>query len=163
MSLNRALTDMFRVIREEAARNPEFAEKLGDALAAYRPPRRRRRASSSAQSVAEKAVPPPAFDLAAEIESKAFPVPEAELGSQGEAPDVPDINPISFLTKEGEDALRRELTGETYSRDALAALVREHNLDPAGLATKADKSGLVDQIVAQAKKRVARDKALFDY
>ena len=49
------------------------------------------------------------------------------------------------------------------SREALAALVEEHNLDPAGEADGADRDGLIEQIVAQARKRVERDSKLFDY
>lgn len=153
MSLNRALTELFKAIREEAARNPEFAERIGEAIAVYKPPKRRRRPAAAAPVAA----PPPAkpFDL------------QAALAREGEAPAndaaiaAPDINPIAFFSREGEEALRKEL--EEESREALAALVTEHNLDPAGAAAEADKAGLIDQIVAQAKKRVERDKALFNY
>lgn len=153
MSLNRALTELFKAVREEAARNPEFAERIGEAIAIYKPPKRRRRAVAPAPATP----PPPAkpFDL------------QAALAREGEAPAndaaiaAPDINPISFYSGKGEEALRKELEGE--SREALAALVAEHNLDPAGTAAEADKAGLIDQIVAQAKKRVERDKALFNY
>ena len=160
MSLNRALTELFKAIREEAARNPEFAAKIGDAIAIYKPPKRKRRAPA----------PPPAapFNLHESLaRTAAEPAPEvhdpAEEAESAAFGPGPELNPIAFLSREGEDALRRELDGETYSREALAALISEHNLDPAGEAADADKAGLVDQIVSQAKKRVARDKALFDY
>jgi hypothetical protein len=167
MSLNRALTEMFKAVREEAARNPEFAAKIGEAMAIYKPPKRRRRlpavvaAPSPApakpfdlQESLARPEPPEAKDFAAEVEDEVFAPPAA---------DAPKINPITFITREGEDALRSELEGEAYSSEGLQRLVADHNLDPAGLAAGADKAGLIDQIIAQAKKRVARDKALFDY
>ncbi len=151
MSLNRALTEFFKAVRDEAANNPAFAAKLGDAMALHKP---RRRKGPRPVAAEKPAAPPPApaFDLAAEIGGKDDDAP----------PLAPALNPIAFLNKEGEAALREELAGD-YSQEDLAALVAEHNLDPAGIAEKADKDGLIDQIVAQAKKRVARDKALFDY
>jgi hypothetical protein len=160
MSLNKALMELFRAVREEAARNPEFAAKLGDAIAIYKPPKRRRKLAATAapppppkpfdlkESLARPAIEE-AADPVAQVEAAAFPVP------------APDLNPISFYSREGEDALRAAL--DAQSRDELAALAAEHNLDPAGAAAQADKAGLIDQIVAQAKKRVERDKALFNY
>jgi hypothetical protein len=162
MSLNRALTELFKAIREEAARNPEFAARLGEAIAIYKPPKRKRKPAPAP-------APPPAkpFDLEASLARA--PLPEAEDAAAVAEDQVfsplaaPSLNPIAFFSREGEDALRQELNGQAYSREALAALVAEHNLDPAGAAEGADKAGLIEQIVAQAKKRVARDKALFDY
>ena len=74
---------------------------------------------------------------------------------------APAINPISIFANQGEEALRVALAAP--SQEALAALVAEHNLDPAGLAAGADRDGLIEQIVKQAKKRVERDSKLFDY
>jgi hypothetical protein len=165
MSLNRALTELFKAIREEAARNPEFAARLGEAIAIYKPPKRKRKPAPAP-------APPPAkpFDLEASLARAPLPeavdaaaVAEDQVFSPPPAPPTPSLNPIAFFSREGEDALRQELNGQVYSREALAALVAEHNLDPAGAAEGADKAGLIEQIVAQAKKRVARDKALFDY
>ncbi len=74
---------------------------------------------------------------------------------------APAINPVSIFSNQGEDALRSALSAP--SREALVALVAEHNLDPAGQAEDADRNGLIEQIVSQAKKRVERDSKLFDY
>ncbi|HWA21541.1 MAG TPA: hypothetical protein VG735_03990 [Caulobacterales bacterium] len=142
MSLNRALAELFKVVREEAAGNPAFALKLEEALSVYRP--------SKALKQAAKARLRP---------KPAAPAPAEPVGQ--EEPAAPGINPISIYTNQGEAALRMALAAP--SRAALAALVEEHNLDPAGQADGADRDGLVEQIVAQAKKRVERDSKLFDY
>jgi hypothetical protein len=59
--------------------------------------------------------------------------------------------------------LRQELETGPYSAAALAALASEHNLDPAGEAEGADRQGWIEQIITQAKKRLARDAKLFEY
>jgi hypothetical protein len=162
MSLNRALGELFRAIREEAARNPEFATRLGDAIAIYKPKRKKRPAGPA---VWPGPIAP--FDLQASLARAPAPeAEEADIAAEPEAesaPDVPALNPISFLSREGEAALRQELSADAYSREALQALAAEHNLDPAAAAAGADKVGLIEQIVVQAKKRVERDKALFNY
>lgn len=146
MSLNRALAELFKVVREEAAGNPAFALKLEEALNVYRPSKALKQAAKA------RLKPRPAA-------SEPAPAPVEPVGQ--EAPAAPGINPISIYTNQGEAALRTALAGP--SREALAALVEEHNLDPAGEADGADRDGLVEQIVAQAKKRVERDSKLFDY
>lgn len=148
MSLARALAELFKAIRDEAGTNPDFALKLEQALAVYKPSKRAKQAAR--ERVAPRPAPPP----------QAAPAPtHAPAPSQP----PPGVNPVSVLQQQGEDALRAELAGEDYSAKALAALAAEHNLDPAGEATEADKSGWIEQIVAQAKRRVARDSKLFDY
>jgi hypothetical protein len=142
MSLNRALAELFKVVREEAAGNPGFALKLEEALSVYRPSKALKQAAK-----ARLRPKPPA------------PVPDEPVGQ--EEPAAPGINPISIYTNQGEAALRTALAAP--SREALAALVAEHNLDPAGEADGADRDGLVEQIVVQARKRVERDSKLFDY
>jgi hypothetical protein len=87
--------------------------------------------------------------------------PEAEGLIEAPAVAAPAINPVSIFSNQGEEALRSVLAEP--SREALVALVAEHNLDPAGQAEDADRDGLIEQIVSQAKKRVERDSKLFDY
>lgn len=147
MSLNRALAELFKVVREEAAGNPEFALKLEEALSVYRPSKALKQAARA--KLKPQSAPPPVAPAPAIVE----PIPEA--------PVAPAINPISIFANQGEAALRSALAEP--SREALAALVAEHNLDPAGQAEGADRDGLIEQIVAQAKKRVERDSKLFDY
>lgn len=154
MSLNRALGELFKVIREEAASNPAFALKLEEALSVYRPSKALKQAARA--KLRPKA--PPAAELPA-IESEPAPSPHPAPP----APEAPALNPVAVFTREGEDGLRAALDGGDYSREALAALVAEHNLDPAGAADGADRDGLIEQIVAQAKRRVERDSKLFDY
>lgn len=144
MSLARALAELFRAIRDEAGTNPDFALKLEQALAVYKPSKRAKQAAR--ERVAPRPAPPPA---------QPAPAPRAEPPE--------GVNPVAVLQQQGEDALRAELAGADYSAEALAALAAEHNLDPAGEAADADKSGWIEQIVAQAKRRVARDSKLFDY
>jgi hypothetical protein len=145
MSLARALAELFKAIRDEAGTNPDFALKLEQALAVYKPSKRAK------QAARERIAPRPA------------PAPIQPDPPPAAPPPSFDVNPVALLTQQGEDALRAELSGETYSAETLAAWAAEHNLDPAGEAANADKSGWIEQIVAQAKRRVARDSKLFDY
>jgi hypothetical protein len=147
MSLNRALAELFKVVREEAARNSDFALKLEEALSVYRPSKALKQAAKA------RLKPRPA---APALE------PAPVLGELAESVEpTPGINPVSIFSNQGEQALRTALAAP--SREALIALVAEHNLDPAGQADNADRDGLVEQIVSQARKRVERDSKLFDY
>lgn len=143
MSLNKSLNRLFDEIRREAKRNPDFADRL-DAIF---------RVHESARDVpeetveAERATP----DVETPAPSAAKPAPVA-----GE-----DLNPVAFFTREGADALKVALT--KFTKPALETLVSEHNLDPAGAAAGLPKPALVDHIIAQAQKRVERDRKLFDY
>ncbi|MGE3302097.1 MAG: hypothetical protein AB7M12_03195 [Hyphomonadaceae bacterium] len=160
MSLNRALAELFKAIREEAAHNDAFAARLEDALALYKPPRRRRpaRPAPAAEPPAPAQTPPVLEAL------EAFdPEPPAPIEPADVAPGPPALNPIALYSEAGEAALRSVLEDETYSREALSLLIAEHNLDPAGAADDGDKPALVEQIVAQARRRVERDRKLFDY
>jgi hypothetical protein len=156
MSLNRALGELFKVIREEAASNPAFALKLEEALSVYRPSKALKQA---ARAKLKPKAPPVAGPAPLEEEAESAPLPHPA------PPDVepPALNPVAVFTREGEAGLRAALDGGDYSREALAAVVEEHNLDPAGAAAGADRDGLIEQIVAQAKRRVERDSKLFDY
>lgn len=144
MSLARALAELFKAVRDEAGTNPDFALKLEQALAVYKPSKRAK------QAARERVAPRPA-------------APPAQPAPAPRAAPPEGVNPVAVLQQQGEDALRAELAGADYSAEALAALAAEHNLDPAGEAADADKSGWIEQIVAQAKRRVARDSKLFDY
>ena len=146
MSLARALAELFKAIRDEAGTNPEFALKLEQALAVYKPSKRAKQAARDRVAVGPAAPP-------------ITPAPARPAAT----PPPTGVNPVAVLTQQGEEALRAELAGEDYSTAVLAALAAEHNLDPAGEAAGADKSGWIEQIVAQAKRRVARDSKLFDY
>jgi hypothetical protein len=75
---------------------------------------------------------------------------------------APALNPVAVFLKEGEAGLRRALEAG-LDLDSLRHLVAEHNLDPSGTLGEAAASDLVTHIVAQARKRVERDKKLFDY
>jgi hypothetical protein len=171
MSLNRALGELFKVIREEAAANPDFALKLEEALGTYRPSKRAKDAARARAGGAPRPTrlpPAPVEDVPPE--QWATPIAPSDAAPDGPPvtptpiiPATPDLNPIAFLTREGEDALRQELETGPYSAAALAALASEHNLDPAGEAEGADRQGWIEQIITQAKKRLARDAKLFEY
>jgi hypothetical protein len=161
MSLQRALTELFKVIREEANTNPEFALKLEEALGTYRPSKRakqRARERASPNTPRPMQPPRPAFEPPSEVPVT---IPEEAPPPAGI---VHGLNPVSVLSQQGEDALRATLGDDGYSAETLAAIASEHNLNPAGTtADSADKGAWIEQIVAQAKKRVERDSKLFDY
>jgi hypothetical protein len=133
--LNRTLHRLFDEVRREAKRNKAFADRLEAAILAHQ----------SGRDVPE--------DLIAEAKQAA--ALDIDIAS------IPDFNPVAMLTREGAEALIAALT--PYTRTALAKLVHEHNLDPAGETGALDESGLIAHIVLAAKKRIERDRKLFDY
>lgn len=136
MSLNRTLDRLFTEIRREAKRNPAFADRLDAVLGGH----------ASGRSIDEANLEPE--ETADALEQ---PSPAAH----------PTVNPVAILQKEGEAGLKAALA--QLERSALAALIAEHNLDPAGAAADGDASAMRAQILAQAGKRLNRDKKLFDY
>ena len=144
MSLNRTLRRLFVEVRREARRNPEFAGRLDAALRAY------------AEASAADASPIPVLEPAPE----AAPPPQRESSPVAPAAG-PELNPVALLVRDGEDALTEALI--SLPDAALHRLLGEHNLDPAGAAEGLAGPGLVAHIVAQAQKRVERDRKLFDY
>ncbi|MBI1186832.1 MAG: hypothetical protein GC206_05785 [Alphaproteobacteria bacterium] len=155
MSLNRSLDRFFSEIRREAKRNPDFADRLDAAL----------RAHASRRDVDEAAIAAgdePEAEVAAAVEAAAKPSSKPKPAPAPSAKAAaPAINPVGILQKGGEDALEEALISQ--NRDALLALVEEHNLDPSGEADRLDREALQAHVVAQAKKRVERDRKLFDY
>lgn len=105
----------------------------------------------------------PAFAARLEHALRAFSQPEApdDPGPDDVAIAAPVLNPTALLGKDGEDALRAAL--QACDDGAIRALLAEHNLDPAGLAAALDGADLREHVVVQAKKRIERDKKLFDY
>ena len=106
----------------------------------------------------------PAFAARLEHALRAYADPD--LADDPDTEDVaplaaPIINPTALLGKDGEDVLRAALAD--CDDGAIRALLGEHNLDPAGLAAALTGAELRDHVVAQAKKRIERDKKLFDY
>jgi len=144
MSLNKSLNRLFDEIRREARRNREFADRL-DAIF---------RVHESARQVADEVV-----EAARAEAEKPAPVVAVETPPAPELGD--ELNPVAFFTRQGADALKVALTG--FTKPALEHLVSEHNLDPAGATSGLAKPALVEHIIAQAQKRVERDKKLFDY
>lgn len=141
MSLSRTITRLAAEVRREARRNPEFADRLDAVLRAHV----RRGGETPAEAVAEA--------LAAE----AAPAPAPEPAP---AP-APDLNPVALFTRSGADALKAAL--DALPEPALAHLLGEHHLDPAGATSGQPKEAVVAHIVAQAQRRVERDRKLFDY
>ncbi len=136
MSLNRTLARLFSEVRREAKNNPEFADRLDAVLQSH----------ASRRDVPE--------DVFTEI---------AKSDPDGEAVELPAINPVGLFQREGEDGLKAALNDNGFSEGALRALIVEHNLDPGGEAGQYDRAALVAHIVAHAQARVERDKKLFDY
>lgn len=133
--LTKKLRRFFNEVRREARRNPSFAAKLEAALDATRP-------DDAIALLPEDAA---AFDAPEEAASD----PAMEL------------NPVAIARREGAEGLRATIQG--MPETALRGLIAEHNLDPAGETGRLRRDALVDHIVAQASKRIARDTKLFEY
>lgn len=146
MSLNKTLDRLFDEIRREARRNPDFADRLDSVLRAHSS--RRDVAEEAAEAIAQEAAPA----LAPEPASK--PADAIVVAA-------PALNPVGLYQREGAEALAAALADQ--DREALAALIAEHNLDPTGEAGGLDRDALAAHVVAQAARRVERDKKLFDY
>jgi hypothetical protein len=151
MSLNKSLNRLFDEIRREAKRNPEFADRL-DAIF---------RVHESARDVADEVVEAARTDDDASGAAAPPPPTDMRTLNAGEGAGAPELNPVAFFTREGADALKVALT--KFSKPALEGLLVEHNLDPAGATAGLPKPALVEHIIAQAQKRVERDRKLFDY
>jgi hypothetical protein len=152
MSLNRTLSRIFDEVRREARRNPRFADRLEAIIAAH-------------SSFREVSLLDDVGDLALLEGPERAPAPLPQEPPPPKAPATPSadaaLNPVALFTRGGADSLREALAGEDMSR--LEALVSEHHLDPAGVAKGLKKPELVEHIVTQARKRVERDRKLFDY
>jgi hypothetical protein len=142
MSLNKTLDRLFAEIRREARRNPDFADRLDAVVRAH---------------VSRRDVPDELVEAAGEEApaKKLRPKPRPKLAEPVE------INPVGLLQREGEQALDAALSKQ--DRDGLLALIAEHNLDPGGQAEALDRDALAAHVIAQAKRRVERDRKLFDY
>lgn len=160
MSLNKTLDRLFDEIRREARRNPEFADRLDAVL----------RGHASRRDVAEDTIEevlaaPPLAEAGAVIESAPEPTkPPSKAAPKPAAPKAPAanaFNPVGIYLRDGEDALLAAL--DEQGLQALQALVREHNLDPGGVADGLDREALAAHVVSQARRRAERDKKLFDY
>lgn len=152
MSLNKTLNRLFDEIRREAKRNDAFADRLDAIFLAH----------TSAREVDATLVE--AERQAPEFQERAPARSLADLGGVADAKapaSVPDLNPVAFYVRDGADALKTALTA--LPKDALTQLLGEHNLDPAGATAGLAKPALVEHIVAQAARRVERDRKLFDY
>ncbi len=153
MSLNKSLNRLFDEIRREARRNDAFADRLDAIFLAH----------ASARDVDAALVE--AERQAPELQERASPPARtlADLGGVTEkAPaGAPDLNPVACYVRDGADALKVALSA--LPKDALTQLLGEHNLDPAGATAGLAKPALVEHIVAQAARRVERDRKLFDY
>lgn len=151
MSLNKSLDRLFNEIRREARRNPDFADRLDAVL----------RVHDSRRDVDEEALAALAA-LEEEPAPASTPAPPAPAPAKKQKPAAaPALNPVAILQRGGEDALEEALI--SHNREALLALVAEHNLDPGGEAGAFSREDLQAHVVAQAKKRAERDRKLFDY
>ncbi|MGE0044769.1 MAG: hypothetical protein AB7T08_03330 [Hyphomonadaceae bacterium] len=152
MSLNKSLDRLFNEIRREARRNPEFADRLDAIL----------RTHDSRRDVADEVIEAVEAEeeSAPAVPAPAPPPPATKPKKRAAAP-PPDINPVGLFQRGGEDALEEALI--SHNRDALLALIAEHNLDPGGEAAALSRDDLQAHVVAAAKRRAERDKKLFDY
>ena len=134
MSLNRTLERFFDEVRKEARRNPAFAARLDGVF----------RAHTSRIEPSENAL-----EESEPVTAPASASPRA------------DFNPVGVLMRDGEEALAAALADR--DQETLIELLSEHNLDPTGEAAALDRAQLVEHILAQAQKRVERDKKLMSY
>jgi hypothetical protein len=155
MSLNKSLNRLFDEIRREARRNPAFADRLDAIFRAHESNRDVPEAMVEAERNAEESGPPAPPPASAGARRNTL----ADEGAGG--PPSDDLNPVAYFTREGADALKLALT--KFTKPALEHLVSEHNLDPAGATSGLAKPALVEHIIAQAQRRVERDRKLFDY
>lgn len=158
MSLNKTLDRLFDEIRREAKRNPDFANRLDAVLRLHESQR------DVPDEVLEEvgASGPPASSRPVKAEKPKFKPIEAPPASRMPAVQTaPSLNPVGLFRREGEDALTEALIA--IDGAALKALIVEHNLDPAGETGAMNDAERVAHIVAQAKRRAARDEKMFDY
>lgn len=155
MSLNKTLNRLFDEIRREAKRNEAFADRLDAVL----------RAHESGRDVPEELI---AQERSAPEALERTPAPTRTLADLGAGAEVRpsaslacEINPVAFYTRDGAEALKAALS--ELPEGVLTQLLGDHNLDPAGAASGLAKPALVEHIVAQAARRVERDRKLFDY
>jgi hypothetical protein len=134
--LNKTLDKLFAEIRREAKRNHAFADRLEAVILAH----------ASARNVPEALV-------------------EAARGDEGDnqsaRPPVLSLNPVAHFVSHGAEDLKAQLKSAAPAQ--LKAMIEEHNLDPAGETKSLGPDALIAHILAQAKKRVDRDKKMFDY
>lgn len=161
MSLNKTLDRLFDEIRREAKRNPDFANRM-DVVLRLHDSRRdvpdgvvEEMASASSDGAGAESVAKPAE------QSPISAPPTATKGKKATADAAPTLNPAGLYKREGEEALVTALASQKLS--ALRAIVAEHNLDPSGVTPSLTHDELAAHIVAQAKKRSARDEKMFDY
>lgn len=153
MSLNKSLNRLFDEIRREAKRNPGFADRLDAIFQAHES----QRDVPDDLVDAERAAP----DTGDRAPSRAQAAPESGPEGPRSQASAPDLNPVAYFTREGAEGLKSALG--KFSKPALEHLVSEHNLDPAGATAGLAKPALVEHIIAQAQKRVERDRKMFDY
>ncbi|HWA00548.1 MAG TPA: hypothetical protein VG841_09580 [Caulobacterales bacterium] len=160
MSLNKTLDRLFDEIRREAKRNPDFANRLDAVLRLHTS--RREVDEALIEEERSAGVAPAETPRPAAAPQKAAKKPAGETPAvQKQKTPAPEINPVGLYQREGADALAAALAAK--DRDALLALVAEHNLDPGGEADALDRDALATHIMAQAKRRAERDSKLFDY
>ncbi|MES1197543.1 MAG: hypothetical protein ABUL55_02850 [Pseudomonadota bacterium] len=176
MSLNKTLDRLFDEIRREARRSPEFAHRIDAVLRGHTS--RREIPDEIIEDVKRDVLPPLAGEVSAAkagddgggASPSVSPLARPDSSPAGggakrarikEKLAPPSLNPVGLYQREGEEALVAALGAQ--DRDALLALVAEHNLDPGGEAGELDRDALAAHVIAQAKRRAERDSKLFDY
>jgi hypothetical protein len=162
MSLNKTLDRLFDEIRREAKRNPDFANRLDAVLRLHES--RRDVPEGVVEEVAANALPSAA--QGAQRKRRTGPPassrPTSALASETPVVnEAPALNPVGLYKRAGEDALTEALAA--LDGASLKALIVEHNLDPAGETGAMDEAELAAHVIAQAKRRAARDEKMFDY
>jgi len=137
MTLKRTLTALVTTIIDEAGRNPEFRERIENALNLAKP------------APKPKSVPKSA--------AKASPKPEAEMKRKGGRRTPAVLDPVD-LAKHGEASLRRGLSG--LDLEQLLDVVAQYGMDPGKLVMKwKDRERVIDRIVELALGRATKGDA----
>ncbi len=118
-SLNRALAELFKVVREEAASNPTFALKLEEALSVYRPSKALKQAARA--QVKPQVEPRPV--IAEPVCRGPAPARRGRAGrglaaSSAGGSRCPAMNPVSIYSRQGEDGLRCATGEPDFARGA---------------------------------------------
>lgn len=151
MSLNKTLDRLFDEIRREAKRNSDFADRLDAVL----------RLHDSRRDVPDEVIEDVALPAGAAPQPHVKPAKKKPPSEPPAVQEAPSLNPAGLYKREGEAAL--EVALAELDEGALKALIREHNLDPAGSTEAMDREALAAHILAQAKRRAERDDKMFDY
>lgn len=133
MTLGKLLRELAKVVDQEAAQNPQFAQRIDDIL--------------------ERALPKPSGRTPAGERAGS----QDKAGRKGHRRAPAVLDPVA-LAAEGESLLRKELS--SLSLDELKDIVAEHGMDPGKLVMKwKTPEKIIDKIVELSLSRARKGDA----